>query len=76
MIALDNKSFYYVTNWDDAAHYTQTLEAAGIPHAVEAPTQGLPLKEGQLAIVFPDLPVKQYDFVHKLFDGVGERYPL
>ncbi|MFM1655556.1 hypothetical protein ACI7RC_26180 [Brevibacillus sp. B_LB10_24] len=75
MNVLENKSFYYVTNWDDASRYTQALEAAGIPHSVEDHTQGLPLKEGQLAIVFPDLPVKQFDFVHKLFGGVGDRYP-
>ncbi len=67
--------FYYVTNWDNAANYTQALDAVGIPYAVEDPTQGLALKEGQLAIVIPDLPVRQFDFVHKLFGGIGERYP-
>jgi len=72
---MENKSVYYITNWDDAADYTNALEAMGIPHAVEDPTEGLSLSPGQLAIVIPDLDERKQDQVHKLFGSAGERYP-
>jgi hypothetical protein len=71
---LENKSFYYLSSWDDAAVYSRVLEAMGIPHAVEAPGGPLPIQEGQLAIVFPDLNVRQYNSVRELFGGNGIRY--
>lgn len=71
---MENKSFYYLSNWDDAAVYTRVLHTMGIPHAIESPGGPLPLEEGQLAIVFPDLPVRQYNNVRELFNGHGIPY--
>ncbi|GAA4712594.1 hypothetical protein [Brevibacillus fulvus] len=72
------KSFYYRVTWDEASYLKQTLEKMEIPHAIESPSPDskLPLAEGQLAIVFPDLPVRAYHFVRELFTGDGERYPF
>jgi hypothetical protein len=72
---LDNKSTYYVTNWDDAWEYTRALEAMKIPHVVESPGSPLQLNEGELAIVFPHLTMRTYAKVRTLFGGDGERYP-
>lgn len=72
---MENKSFYYITGWDDAAVYTRALDAMGIPHSVESPGNGLPINQGELAIVFPDLPVRRYSEVRELFGGDGNRYP-
>jgi len=69
------KSFYYVVSWDDASTLTKTLAALAIPYEVEQPGNVLQIEEGQLAIVFPDLPVRQFNDVRDLFGGVGERYP-
>lgn len=72
---MDEKSFYYITSWDDAATYTRALEAMEIPHSIESPGGILPLQPGELAIVFPHLPVRTYSKVRELFGGDGERYP-
>jgi len=69
------KSFYYVVTWDDASMLTKTLAALDIQYEVEQPGGILPLKDGELAIVFPDLQVRQFNDVRELFGGVGERYP-
>ncbi|MGG1658533.1 hypothetical protein [Brevibacillus sp. NRS-1366] len=75
MLLLENKSIYYPVSWDDAADYTRAMEAMGIPHLIEDPSEGLPIQQGQLAIVFPHLPVRQYEKVRTLFNGDGEHYP-
>ena len=69
------KSFYYVANWDDAAAYRKALGAMGIPYMIESPGSGLPIQQGQLAIVFPDVPVRMYSSIRELFGTNGERYP-
>lgn len=72
---MDDKSFYYVSSWDDAAVFTRALESMGIPHAVEAPGKGLPIAEGELAIVFPQMSSRQYHAVRELFGDSGITYP-
>lgn len=72
---MDDKSFYFVTNWDDAADYARALEAMDIPHTVEAPGEELPLDQGELAIILPHLSDQQYKKVRTLFDGDAKRYP-
>lgn len=72
---MENKSIYYPVSWDDAADFSRAMEAMGIPHVIEDPTDGLPLQQGQLAIVLPHLPVRQSVKVRTLFNGDGERYP-
>lgn len=69
------KSFYFVANWDDASVYTKALETMNIPHAIESPGNGLPIREGELAIVFPNVPVRTYASIRELFGTDGERYP-
>ncbi|QQE72651.1 hypothetical protein KDJ56_11745 [Brevibacillus composti] len=72
---MENKSVYFPVSWDDAADYSRALDALGIPYAVEDPTEGLPLSQGQLAIVLPHMPARQYKKVVSLFHGEGEHYP-
>lgn len=69
------KSFYYIVNWDDASYLTQTLTALNIPYTLEQPGRTLLIEQGKLAIVFPDLHVRQYNTVKELFNGHGLRYP-
>jgi len=71
---MENKSFYYITNWDDAAEYTRMLEALDIPHSVESPNENVVIHEGQLAIVFPEIFSYQYNDVRQLFGGEGISY--
>jgi hypothetical protein len=72
---MDNKSFYYLSSWDDAAVYTRVLDAVGIPHAIEAPGGIIPIDEGQLALVFPHLTLRQYKSVRELFGAEAVDYP-
>jgi hypothetical protein len=72
---MDNKSFYYLTSWDDSAVYTRVLGAVGIPYAIEAPGGQIPMNEGQLAMVFPHLTLRQYKCVRELFGAEGIEYP-
>lgn len=72
---MENKSIYYPVSWDDAFEYAREMERMGIPHVIEDPSEGLPIGQGQLAIVFPHLPARQYGKVRALFNGDGESYP-
>ncbi|NGQ93839.1 hypothetical protein G3578_01470 [Brevibacillus sp. SYP-B805] len=64
-----------MTNWDDAADYSRVLGAMEIPYAIEAPGDELPLREGELAIVFPHLRLRQYKAVKELIRLEEESYP-
>lgn len=72
---MKNKSFYYVTNWDEASDYTRTLDAMKIPYALEAPGDSIMLREGELAIVFPHLRLRQYRAVRELIQLPEKDYP-
>lgn len=61
------KSFYYLVDRDIMFDVFSTLNALQIPFAIER-------INGATAVIFPDLPVRQFDLVHKLFGGPGERY--
>jgi hypothetical protein len=63
------KSFYYKVNLLEANMYADLLVGFGIPYQIKQ------IAAGQLAIVFPDLPIRQFNFVQKLFNGIGEVYP-
>lgn len=53
---MENKSFYYLSNWDDAAVYTRVLHTMGIPHAIESPGGPLPLEEANWPLFSPTCP--------------------
>lgn len=72
---MENKLFYYVTNWDESSDYTRALESMQIPYTLEAPGDTVPLYEGQLAIVFPHLRMRQYKAVRELIHLPEEPYP-
>ena len=61
------KSFYYLVSHSDLYHKLTALSKLEIEYDVER-------IDGQLAIVFPDLPVRQYAEVHALFGCVGQTY--
>ncbi|NGQ95035.1 hypothetical protein G3578_07530 [Brevibacillus sp. SYP-B805] len=68
------KSFYFIVPWADAKKYTDALKALDIPHVIETPDEIPSLAPGQLAIVFPSLPIRVYAKVRTLFGRDGEPY--
>lgn len=68
------KSFYYSVSWSDIGYLKEALDAMEVPYAIEQPTDRLQLFPGNVAIVFPDLPVRVYASVRELFGNHGLRY--
>ncbi|MBO8163587.1 MAG: hypothetical protein H0Z34_07740 [Brevibacillus sp.] len=68
------KSIYFVVPWADARKYTDALKALEIPHLIETPEEIPTLEPGQLAFVFPSLPIRIYAKVRLLFGATGEPY--
>ncbi|UFJ40701.1 hypothetical protein LOK74_22340 [Brevibacillus humidisoli] len=68
------KSFYFVVAWHDAKKYTDALRALDIPYVIETPEEIPSLQEGELAFVFPNLPIRIYVKVRMLFGTTGEPY--
>lgn len=62
-----NKSFYYLIPWSRQKVLKRKLVQLKVPFTFEA-------ADGECAVVFPDLPVRQYADVRKLFNGDGEPY--
>jgi hypothetical protein len=52
------KLFYFVVSWSDAKRYSDALKALDIPHVIETPEEISTLRQGELAIVFSQLPVR------------------
>jgi len=69
------KSFYYAAPWADVGFLKETLQTLEIPFAIEQPSDRFQLATGEVAFVFPDLPVRVYRHVHELFGSHGSRYP-
>ncbi|GED55757.1 hypothetical protein EDM54_23745 [Brevibacillus borstelensis] len=69
------KSFYYPVPWGDVTFLKDALAAMDLPFSIEQPTERLELGPGEVAIVFPDLHVRDYNAVRDLFGGHGKRYP-
>jgi hypothetical protein len=72
---LEDKQFYYIVTWDEAAYMTKALHAMEIPHTIESPGNKLEINEGELAIVFPNVPMQKYVEIRELFGFDGMRYP-
>ncbi|WHX32881.1 hypothetical protein QNK09_12020 [Brevibacillus agri] len=68
------KSFYYVVPSKDVFRYINELNAQGIPHEVETRSMQDELNVGEVSIVFPDLPVRQFGVVFDLFGDAGKKY--
>lgn len=68
------KSLYFVVNWSDAKNFTDALRALDIPFVIETPSEIPSLQPGQLAFVFPSLPVRIYAKIRTLFGAAGEPY--
>jgi hypothetical protein len=68
------KSFYYPVPWAEVSYLREALAAIDIPFVIE---QGdhLQLSPGEVAFVFPDMPVRLYRHVFELFGTAGRRYP-
>ncbi len=69
-----DKSFYYPVPWGEVSYLRDALAAMDIPFAIE---QGdhLQLSAGEVAFVFPDMPVRLYRHVFELFGTAGRLYP-
>jgi len=69
------RSFYYPVSWGEAHRYKSVLDEEGLPYEVLSPLDLPVLEEGQVAIVFPSIPLRSYVWVRNLFtrDGIG--YP-
>jgi hypothetical protein len=59
-------SFYYVVSWCEAATTRRRLDEVRVPYAVTS------LPTGEIAFVFPDLPVRLYGRVREIFGGNGK----
>lgn len=70
-----DKSFYYVVSALSVAPLSNQLKINRIPHSIETNAELPRLQIDELAIVFPDLPVSEYDRVRNMFGEVGECYP-
>lgn len=70
-----NKSFYFPVLWGDVTFLKEALIAMELPFSIEQPSDRLQLVHGEVAIVFPDLHVRDYNAVRELFGGHGKRYP-
>jgi hypothetical protein len=68
------KSFYYSVPWSEISYLKEALTSMEIPFVIEQPSDTLPLEEGEVAIVFPDMHVRVYNHVRELFGGHGKRY--
>jgi hypothetical protein len=68
------KSLYFVVSWADAKQYSDALKKLGIEHIIETPEEIPSLVPGELAFVFPSLPVRVYAKVRTLFSHNGKRY--
>jgi len=68
------KSFYFVVAWRDAKNYADALRALDIPYVIETAEEIPSLREGELAFVFPNLPIRLYAKVRMLFGATGEPY--
>ncbi len=66
------KSFYHIVDWAVAQVTINQLKHIGVPFAIEQPAW---LQVGQIAVSFPDLPIRQYGAVLQIFENHGHRYP-
>ncbi|MGO0058620.1 hypothetical protein ACTID9_00895 [Brevibacillus fluminis] len=62
------KSFYVLIEWKQSSSQRAALDAMEIPYIVE-------IINGQVSLVFPDLPVRQFARLQELFGEPGRRYP-
>ncbi|MGN7472458.1 MULTISPECIES: hypothetical protein [Brevibacillus] len=68
------KSFYYPVPWSEVSYLREALAALEIPFVLEQDDR-LELAAGEIAFVFPDLPIRQYRHVFELLGNAGRRYP-
>mgnify|MGYP007126066175 CR=1 FL=1 len=68
------KSFYYPVPWSEVSYLREALTSLEIPFVIEQ-VDYLDLAAGQVAFVFPDMPVRLYRHVFELFGNAGLRYP-
>ncbi|CAM5789176.1 hypothetical protein BBOR36S_02324 [Brevibacillus borstelensis] len=69
------KSFYYPVPWGDVAFLKEALIAMELPFRIEQPSVRLQLAPGEVAIVFSDMHMRDYNAVRELFGDHGKRYP-
>ena len=70
------KSFYYRVLDRDVHYLKESLDILSIPYWIEPASDSLPLRDDEVAFVFPDVHVRVYNFIQKLFNGHGMRYPV
>ncbi|TRY21445.1 hypothetical protein FOI68_22910 [Brevibacillus sp. LEMMJ03] len=68
------KSFYYAVPWQEAGYLRETLTSIDIPFVIEQDDR-LDLNPGEVAFVFPNLPIRQFRHVYELFGQAGRLYP-
>jgi hypothetical protein len=68
------KSFYYPVPWGEVSYLREALAAMDIPFVIEQPSDRLQLSPGEVAFVFPNLPIRQFRHVYELFGQAGRLY--
>ncbi|UFJ41852.1 hypothetical protein LOK74_04935 [Brevibacillus humidisoli] len=69
------KQIYFPVPWKEAKRYADMLDSLHIPYRIESAGGKVPLVEGDLAIVFPNMSIHLYIKIRVLFFGDGLRYP-
>ncbi|WP_134684631.1 hypothetical protein [Brevibacillus migulae] len=69
------KSFYYTVDPEEVDEYKKILDLMNIPYEIEKPIVLLQIGSDQRIIAFPDVPVRLYSMIRKLFKRDGLPYP-
>lgn len=59
-------SFFYAVPWRDAATVLTRLKQIGVPYRVDQKEDGI------VVFLFPDVPVRLYGLIRKLFGSDGK----
>lgn len=69
------KSFYYSVDAAEVDEYRKILDLMNVPYEIEIPVALLREGSDQCTIVFPEMSVRLYSMVRKLFNRDGLPYP-
>ncbi|RNB84598.1 hypothetical protein EDM56_21055 [Brevibacillus fluminis] len=68
------KSMFFVINWAEAKQYSDALKQMELDFTIETPDDIPSLAPGELAFVFPSLPIRLYAKLRTLFSQDAKKY--
>lgn len=60
-------SFFFTVSWNEAADLRYLLIDIGVPYRIDA-------HQGEVAFLFPDVPVRTYGQIRKIFGKDAQRF--